>query len=73
MNIQYIVRMANQIGQFFESEPDQKQAISDVAAHLKRFWEPGMRKAIINHVNHGGEGLLPIVLKAVQDNQQSLA
>lgn len=65
--------MANQIGQFFESEPDQNQAVNDVASHLKRFWEPRMRKAIINHVNNGGEGLLPIVLKAVQDNQQSLA
>jgi formate dehydrogenase subunit delta len=73
MNIQHIVKMANQIGQFFESEPDQNQAVNDVASHLKRFWEPRMRKAIINHVNNGGEGLLPIVLKAVQDNQQSLA
>lgn len=73
MNIQHIIKMANQIGQFFESEPDQNQAVNDVASHLKRFWEPRMRKAIINHVNNGGEGLLPIVLKAVQDNQQSLA
>jgi formate dehydrogenase subunit delta len=73
MNIQHIVKMANQIGQFFDSEPDQNQAVIDVASHLKRFWDPRMRKAIINHVNNGGEGLLPIVLKAVQDNQQSLA
>lgn len=73
MNIQHLVKMANQIGQFFESEPDQNQAVIDVATHLKRFWDPRMRKAIISHVQTGGEGLLPIVAKAVQANQQLLA
>lgn len=73
MNIQHIVKMANQIGQFFESEPDQNQAVIDVASHLKRFWDPRMRKAIVRHVQNGGEGLLPIVMKAILENQQSLA
>jgi formate dehydrogenase subunit delta len=72
MNIQHLVKMANQIGQFFEAEPDQAQAASDVATHLKRFWDPRMRKAIIGHIENGGEGLLPIVTKAVRDNQQLL-
>ncbi|TSA50178.1 MAG: formate dehydrogenase [Nitrosomonadales bacterium] len=73
MNIQHLVKMANQIGQFFEAEPDQDQAINDIASHLKRFWDPRMRKAIVGHVKNGGEGLLPIVMKAVQENQHSLA
>lgn len=73
MNTHHLVKMANQIGQFFQSEPDQNQAISDIAAHLKRSWEPRMRKAILSHVNEGGEGLLPIVLKAIQENKQLLA
>lgn len=73
MNIQHLVKMANQIGQFFESEPDQGLAINEVASHIKRFWEPKMRKAIVSHVQTGGEGLLPIVTKAVQANQQLLA
>jgi len=72
MNTQHLVKMANQIGQFFESEPDQNQAVIDVASHLKRFWDPRMRKCIVGHVQSGGEGLLPIVLKAIQENQQSL-
>ncbi|MEQ1602003.1 MAG: formate dehydrogenase subunit delta [Methylophilaceae bacterium] len=73
MNIPHLVKMANQIGQFFQSEPDQVQAINDITLHLKRTWEPRMRKAILNHVSEGGEGLLPIVLKAIQENQQLLA
>lgn len=73
MNIQHLVKMANQIGQFFEAEPDQNQALKDIASHLKRFWDPRMRKAIVSHVNNGGEGVLPIVLKSIQENQQLLA
>lgn len=73
MNTHHLVKMANQIGQFFQSEPDQVQAINDITLHLKRNWEPRMRKAILVHVSEGGEGLLPIVLKAIQENQQLLA
>lgn len=73
MNIHHIVKMANQIGQFFEAEPDETQAVSDVASHIKRFWEPRMRQAIIAHVGNGGEGLLSIVQKAVSTNRQLLA
>ncbi len=73
MNIENLVKMANQIGQFFELEPDQNQAVNDVALHIKRNWAPQMRKAIISYVQTGGEGLLPIVTKAVQANQQLLA
>jgi formate dehydrogenase subunit delta len=72
MNIQQLVKMANQIGQFFQSEPDQTEAVQSIAAHLKRFWEPGMRKAIAAHVKAGGEGLLPIVITAVQENNKTL-
>jgi formate dehydrogenase subunit delta len=73
MDIHHLVKMANQIGQFFEAEPDETQAVNDVAAHLKRFWDPRMRRAIIEHVGKGGEGLLPIVRKAVNLNRDLLA
>lgn len=73
MNIEHLIEMANQIGQSFESVPDQNQAVNDIASHLKRFWEPRMRKAILAHVANGGEGLRSIVMKAVQENQELLA
>ena len=73
MNIPHLVKMANQIGRFFEAEPDRTQAVKDIATHLKRFWDPSMRKAIVAHVKGGGDGLLPIVLQAVTENQQLLA
>ena len=72
MDAHHLVKMANQIGRFFEAEPDQAQAQQDIAAHLKRFWDPRMRRAIVSYVTDGGEDLLPIVRDAIQGNQQRL-
>lgn len=72
MHIENLVKMANQIGQFFEAEPDQNQAINDIASHLKRFWDPRMRSAIIAHVDQGGEGLLEIVATTVKTKRELL-
>jgi formate dehydrogenase subunit delta len=72
MNIEHLVKMANQIGQFFEAEPDQAQAANDVASHLKRFWDPRMRKAIVDHVGNGGAGLMPFVQLAISTHRQLL-
>jgi len=73
MNTEYLVKMANQIGQFFAAEPDAKQAECDIAAHLKRFWDPRMRQALLGYVAQGGNGLLPIVLQAVRNHHDKLA
>ena len=72
MDIQHLVSMANQIGQFFEAEPDREQAIVDIASHLKRFWDPRMRKAIVAHSDQGGAGLKDIVLIAIQSQRELL-
>ena len=49
MDIENLVKMANNIGQFFSAEPDINAATNGVADHLKRFWELRMRLAIIKH------------------------
>lgn len=72
MDAQHLIKMANQIGRFFEAEPDQAQAQQDIATHLKRFWDPRMRRAIVSYVTDGGDDLLPIVREAIQGNQQRL-
>jgi formate dehydrogenase subunit delta len=72
MHIENLVKMANQIGQFFEAEPDREQAIKDIASHLKRFWDPRMRSAIIAHVDQGGTDLLEIVSVTIKSNRELL-
>ena len=65
MPVEKLTYMANQIGRHFISqagtEPEQR-----IADHLRRFWDPRMRKAIISYVAEGGRGLLPEVLEAVR-------
>ncbi|ARN83014.1 formate dehydrogenase subunit delta [Methylocystis bryophila] len=64
-SIDTLVRMANQIGQFFSAQKSGDQ-IADTADHLKRFWPSRMRLKIVDHVAKGGDGLNPIALGAVR-------
>jgi hypothetical protein len=58
-----IVRMANQIGTFFQSKPHE-QGVAGVADHINKFWEPRMRRQLFEFLDAGGEGLSPIVREA---------
>ena len=57
MQVRYLIDMANDIGAFFASEPDTATAARGVAAHLRRSWEPRMRREIVEHCAAGGAGL----------------
>ncbi len=58
-----LIRMANQIGTFFLSQPKNTQ-IEGVAGHINKFWEPRMRRQLFAHIDNGGDGLLAIVMDA---------
>ncbi|MEO8856800.1 MAG: formate dehydrogenase subunit delta [Burkholderiaceae bacterium] len=47
MNGDHLIQMANQIGVFFESMPERDVAIEGVATHIKKFWDPRMRRAFL--------------------------
>jgi len=65
MEIHRLVKMANEIGTFFEQLPDHEEVVKSVAAHLKSLWEPRMRREIIAYARKGGGELKPIVREAV--------
>jgi formate dehydrogenase subunit delta len=60
-----LVSMANDIGHFFAGAADEGEAAKSVANHLKRFWDPRMRRAIVAHYREGGAGLDPVVRSAI--------
>ncbi len=73
MHIENLVKMANQIGGFFEAMPDRDEAMADIASHIKKFWEPRMRRAFLAHIDStGGEGLDPIVIETVARHRDTL-
>ena len=56
--------MANQIGTFFASQKH-AAAVDSIEDHLRKFWDPRMRKQIYAHLDSGGAGLDPNVREAI--------
>lgn len=61
---QKLVRMANQIGQFFAGQGDETSAIAGVADHIRKNWPAEMRAALIQYARADGAGLSPLARKA---------
>jgi formate dehydrogenase subunit delta len=70
MTLDKLVYMANQISKFFASQ-GQEQAAAGTADHIKKFWDPRMRSAIIAHLKAGGAGLDPVARTAIERLQES--
>jgi formate dehydrogenase subunit delta len=67
MRIERLVAMANDIGAYFATRPAPDAVVEGVADHLKRFWDPRMRRQLAAHVEAtGGEGLQAPVVEAVK-------
>lgn len=74
MDVNNLINMANQIGTFFESMPDRQQAVHDIASHIRRFWEPRMRRTLLESLEQNqAQGLSDIVREALSTHRQLLA
>ena len=70
MDIENLIRMANRIGDFYESLPDREEGRREIASHLRKFWEPRMRRSLVQHVDQtGGDGLDEIVHEALRHHR----
>jgi len=65
MKIARLITMANDIGNFFNSETDKEIAAEGVKNHLLRSWDPRMRKEIIAYCQEDGSELSELVKVAV--------
>ena len=73
MDIHHLVKMANDIGDFFESEPDKAKGAKGVAEHIRNFWDPRMRRQILTHVDQAsGAGLKDLALTALRTHRKEL-
>jgi formate dehydrogenase subunit delta len=72
MDVRKLAKMANEIGAFFAAEPERATALAGIAGHLKRFWEPRMRREILAHLDAGGDGLTPVVVEALNAHRAML-
>ena len=68
MNIDLLIKMANEIGEFFSGVEvnDPEAAARDVANHLTRYWEPRMRAQMLKYYEErDGAGLSELAKSAV--------
>ena len=66
MNIEKLIKMANDISDFFNSENDKELAAEGVRKHILRSWDPRMRKQIIAYLQQDGKGLNTLARKAIE-------
>lgn len=73
MDAHKLVKMANEIAAFFKAEPDRDTMLEGVAGHLRRFWDPRMRRELLRWQDeHGGEGLDDTVRAAIDAHRDKL-
>ncbi len=65
MKTERLVKMANDIGNFFNSEIDKELAAEGIKNHISRSWDPRMRAAIIAYCKEDGAELSPLVKTAI--------
>ena len=67
--IDKLVRMANQIADFYAAMPEQ-EATAGAATHLSLYWTPKMIREIIAFADQGHSGLNATAARAVQSLKQ---
>ena len=72
MNVEHLITMANQVGRFYEAYPNRAEALKSAAGHLRRSWDPRMRRALLERMDEGGEGLTPFMAEAVRVHRTDL-
>jgi formate dehydrogenase subunit delta len=65
MNDDNLIDMANRIGDFFDSMPDHDEALTGIADHIRRFWEPRMRRALLATLDTARPPEAPMVMSEI--------
>ena len=63
--IETLIRMATDIGNFFNAESDKELAANGIKNHITRTWDPRMRNAIISYNKEDGSKLSDLVKNAI--------
>ena len=66
--------MVNRIGEFFQAMPDREEALLGVATHIRKFWDPRMRRELLTYVDQEqGKGLSELALSALHTHRSTLS
>lgn len=73
MDVNNLIRMANRIGEFYQSYNDKDEALEGIANHITKFWEPRMRRALIAAMDSAAAtSFMPLVIESLSLNKDKL-
>ena len=72
MDANNLIKMANQIGTFFESQPNRAEAQEAVLSHIEKFWDPRMRAAFLKSLDTDSANDLSDFVKEAIKNHRNL-
>jgi formate dehydrogenase subunit delta len=61
---EHLVKMANDIGDFFRAEPVREDAVAGIANHISKYWTKRMRAKLDAHLKNGDADLDDLPLEA---------
>ena len=61
-----VVRLGQDLVRNFESLPPEKAA-TEIATHIRKFWEPRMRRELVGLVREGDARVPPLLARATKD------
>lgn len=56
MEIRSLIKMINDIGNFYQTMPDSSKAIENMAKHIRSFWDPRMRESMNTYLETHTDG-----------------
>ena len=71
MKIERLIKMANDIGDFFNAESNKEIAAEGITKHILRSWDPRMRRDIIAYCRQDGAELSDLVRTAISKLDQA--
>lgn len=71
MKLESLIKMANDISDFFNAESDKNIAAEGVKKHILRSWDPRMRSEIIAYCQQDGSALSDLARAAVSRLDQA--
>jgi formate dehydrogenase subunit delta len=60
-----LIKMANDIGNFFRAEPDREKAVSGIVDHIAKFWTHRMQDKLVARAAQADAGLDELPREAV--------
>jgi formate dehydrogenase subunit delta len=67
-----LVRMANDIGNFFRAETVRDDAVTGIANHICKFWTLSMRKRLLSHSEDGLDELPRDAMRQIAEHRSPI-